>query len=90
MLKKSKSKSYSYKEPEPKKKSTFKSTFESIEKAGKPFRFKSEEVKPQPVVKEPEECPCCKANCQCCFHLSGTGKENTCKCRCHYKEGHNY
>ena len=75
-----KTKSYYYKE-EPEQKKTFSKVKEEVKKTFAP--------KPKEEVKV-EECPCCKANCQCCFHLSGTGKENTCKCRCHYKEGHNY
>jgi len=62
----------SYKFGPEQKKSFFKDTKESIKKVIAP-------------AKEPEqiECLCCKNNCSCCDHQSGTGPIHTCKCRCH-------
>jgi len=85
---KTKSKSYTYSnKPEPKH--TFETTSKKLEKAGK--FFKSEIIKPKQEEVKVEKCPCCVAQCKCCYHLSGTAiTDHTCKCRCHYKEGHNY
>jgi len=59
-------------------------------KKKKSFLDKPKKKEELPIVEElpsvqvevEEECPCCKAKCQCCYHLSGT-TGHTCTCECH-------
>ena len=71
--------SYQYK-PE-QKKSTFKETKPNL----KVVNLKESVASWADKKEEPEqiECLCCKNNCSCCDHQSGTGPIHTCKCRCH-------